>query len=103
MLVSTNTPKPAVKTVEPHPVIVTVDPPTVPPEILTVPPLGVLVEPIDDILTIVPAPLFTSGFAFGKLVSLAIGTNPPTSSTRSVTLASIAAVVAIKSSEDDQL
>ena len=33
---------------------------------------------------------------FGKLVSFAIGTKPPTSSTRSVTLASIAPVVAIK-------
>ena len=103
VVVSTRTPKPAVKTVEPHPVIVTVDPPTVPPEILTVPPLGVLVEPIDDILTIVPAPLLTSGFALGKLVSFAIGTNPPTSSTKSITLASIAAVVAIKASDPDQV
>ena len=103
VVVSTSTPNPAVKTVEPHPVIVTVDPPTVPPEILTVPVLGVLVDPIDDTLTIVPAPLFTSGFAFGKLVSFAIGTKPPTSSTKSITLASIAAVVAIKASEADQV
>jgi len=42
--------------------------------------------------------LFTSGLAVGKLVSLAIGTKPPTSSTRSIILASIAAVVATLSS-----
>ena len=47
------------------------------------------------ILTIVPAPLFTSGLAVGKLVSLAIGTKPPTSSTKSIILSLIAAVVAI--------
>jgi len=52
--------------------------------------------------TIVPAPSFTSGFVFGKLVSFAIGKKPPTSSTRSITLALIAAVVAIKSSLLDQ-
>ena len=46
-------------------------------------------------LTKVPAPLFISGFALGKLSSFAIGTKPPTSSTRSIILASIAAVVAI--------
>ena len=51
------------------------------------------------ILTIVPAPSFTSGLAFGKLVSFAIGTNPPTSSTRSIILADIAAVVATLVSE----
>ena len=45
-------------------------------------------------LTRVPAPLFISGLAIGKLVSFAIGTKPPTSSTRSTILASIAAVVA---------
>ena len=55
------------------------------------------------ILTIVPTPLLTSGFAFGKLVSLAIGTKPPTSSTKSITLASIAAVVAILALSDDQV
>ena len=44
--------------------------------------------------TRVPAPLFTSGLAVGKDVSLAIGTKPPTSSTKSIILASIAAVVA---------
>jgi hypothetical protein len=53
--------------------------------------------------TIVPAPSFTSGFVFGKFVSLDIGKNPPTSSTKSITLASIAAVVAIKESEPDQV
>ena len=42
----------------------------------------------------VPAPLLTSGLALGKDVSFAIGTKPPTSSTRSVIRASIAAVVA---------
>ena len=47
------------------------------------------------ILTRVPVPLFTSGLALGKLVSLAIGTKPPTSSTRSIILSLIAAVVAI--------
>ena len=48
------------------------------------------------ILTIVPAPLLTSGLAVGKDVSLAIGQNPPTSSTRSIILSLIAAVVAIE-------
>ena len=47
------------------------------------------------ILTIVPVPLFTSGLALGKLVSFAIGTKPPTSSTKSIILSLIAAVVAI--------
>ncbi len=103
MLVSTNTPKPEVKTVEPHPVIVTVDPPTVPLAIVTVPELGVLVVAISFIDTIVPAPSFTSGFVFGKLVSFSIGKKPPTSSTRSITLASIAAVVAIKLSDADKI
>ena len=54
-------------------------------------------------LTIVPAPSFKSGFVFGKLVSFVIATKPPTSSTKSITLASIAAVVAILSSEADQV
>ena len=48
--------------------------------------------------TIVPPfaePLvFISGLDVGKLVSFAIGTKPPTSSTRSIIRASIAAVVA---------
>ena len=50
----------------------------------------------DLILTKVPSPagLFISGFVLGKLSSFAIGTKPPTSSTRSIILASIAAVVA---------
>ena len=47
------------------------------------------------ILTRVPVPLLTSGLALGKDVSLAIGTKPPTSSTRSIILSFIAAVVAI--------
>ena len=47
------------------------------------------------ILTKVPAPSLTSGLAFGKLVSFAIGTKPPTSSTKSTIRASIAPVVAI--------
>ena len=51
------------------------------------------------ILTIVPAPLFTSGLALGKLVSFAIGTNPPTSSTKSIILFDTAAVVATLVSE----
>ena len=46
------------------------------------------------ILTSVPAPLLTSGLVVGKWFSLAIGTKPPTSSTKSVMLASIAEVVA---------
>ena len=51
--------------------------------------------------TIVPpvAGLFMSGLVVGKLVSLAIGTKPPTSSTSSMTLKSIAPVVATKASE----
>jgi hypothetical protein len=47
------------------------------------------------ILTIVPDPLLTSGLAVGKEVSFAIGQNPPTSSTRSIILSLMAAVVAI--------
>ena len=47
------------------------------------------------ILTRVPEPLLTSGLALGKDVSFAIGTNPPTSSTKSTILSSIAAVEAI--------
>ena len=55
------------------------------------------------ILTKVPAPLFISGLALGKLSSFAIGTKPPTSSTRSITLASIAAVVATLLSAEVQV
>ena len=40
-------------------------------------------------------PLLTSGLEVGKDVSLAMGTKPPTSSTRSIILSLIAAVVAI--------
>ena len=54
-------------------------------------------------LTKVPAPLFMSGFAAGNDVSFAIGTKPPTSSTRSVIRASIAAVVAILLSAADHV
>ena len=36
-----------------------------------------------------------SGLVLGKLVSFAMGTKPPTSSTRSIILSLIAAVVAI--------
>ena len=70
--------------------------------IVTVPLEGVLVVPISLILRRVPAPLLTSGLAVGKFVSLAIGTKPPTSSTKSVILASIAAVVATLLSLEDQ-
>lgn len=58
--------------------------------------MGVRDVPISLILTIVPpvAGLFISGFVAGKAVSLAIGTNPPTSSTKSMMRASIAFVVA---------
>lgn len=94
---STKIPKPAAKVAPlPQPFKVTVDPPTVPFEIVTTPdPLAVWELASASTLTIVPTPLFTSGFVFGKLVSFAIGTKPPTSSTKSITLASIAAVVAI--------
>ena len=54
-------------------------------------------------LTRVPAPLLTSGLVFGKEVSFAIGTKPPTSWTIVVTLLSIALVVAILLSASDQL
>ena len=57
--------------------------------------------------TIVPLfaePLvFMSGLVVGKLVSFAIGTKPPTSSTSSITRKSIAAVVATLSSVLDQV
>jgi len=74
--------------------MVTAEFPTVPFDIAIIPlPLEVRLL-AKGTLTRVPAPLFTSGLAFGKLVSFAIGTKPPTSSTRSTILASIAAVVA---------
>ena len=59
------------------------------------PVLGVRVLAIALIDTRVPLPLLTSGLAVGKLVSFAIGTKPPTSSTKSIILSLIAAVVAI--------
>ena len=102
VVVSTSTPNPAVKTVVPQLLIVTVFDPC-PLAIVTVPDDGVLVVDISLIDTIVPAPSFTSGLAAGKLVSFAIATNPPTSSTKSITLASIAAVVAILLLSDDQV
>jgi len=77
-------------------VIVTVEFPTVPLDILITPiPLEVRLLDRLATLTSVPAPLFTSGLALGKLVSFAIGTKPPTSSTKSIILASMAAVVAL--------
>ena len=63
--------------------------------IVTVVPLGAKLVEAALTETIVPAPPFTSGLAAGKLVSFAIGTNPPTSSTKSIILSLIAAVVAI--------
>ena len=53
--------------------------------------------------TTVPRPLFKSGSVAGKDVSLATGTNPPTSSIKSIILASIAAVVATLESRPDQV
>jgi hypothetical protein len=76
------------------PLMVTVEPPIVPLAIVATP------DPFETRLelrvkeTRVPVPLFTSGLALGKDVSLSIGTKPPTSSTRSTIRASIAAVVA---------
>ena len=78
------------------PVMVTVELPTVPLVIVATPdPLEVmlLLRALIDIR--VPAPLLTSGLALGKDVSFAIGTKPPTSSTRSIILSLIAAVVAM--------
>ena len=63
--------------------------------IVTVPLLGVRVLDIALTDTRVPLPLLTSGLAVGKDVSFAIGTKPPTSSTKSIILSLIAAVVAI--------
>ena len=50
-----------------------------------------------------PLPLLISGLAVGKEVSFAKGTNPPVSSSRSIILASIAAVVATCASELDHV
>jgi hypothetical protein len=86
------------------PLITTVLPPTVPLPIETTPdPSEVKFCDNDLILTKVPAPLFISGFVSGKLSSFAIGTKPPTSSTRSIILASIAAVVATLLSAEVQV
>ena len=72
-------------------------------EMETEPPLGVWVLASSLTLTRVPAPLLTSGLAAGKEVSFAIGTKPPTSSTKSVILASIALVVATLLSDASQV
>ena len=56
--------------------------------------LGVKVVDTAAILRIAACPVEPCGFEVGKLVSLAIAVNPPTSSIRSITLASIAPVVA---------
>ena len=77
------------------PVIITGNPLPLPFAIVTVVPLGAKLVDAAATETIVPVPLFTSGLDVGKLVSLAIGTKPPTSSTRSIILSLIAAVVAI--------
>ena len=83
------------RVVEPQPVIVTVLPLPAPFAMVTEPPEGVRVLPMDRMLSKVPAPLLTSGLAVGKEVSFAIGTKPPTSSTKSTIRSSIAAVEAI--------
>ena len=76
--------------------MVTVELPTVPLAIVATPdPLEVrlLLRALID--TRVPVPSLTSGLVLGKDVSFAIGTKPPTSSTRSIILSLIAAVVAM--------
>ena len=93
-MVSTKNPKPE-GIVAVTPVISTCNPLPLPFAIVTVVPLGTKLVDAADTETIVPAPSFTSGLDVGKLVSLAIGTKPPTSSTRSIILSLIAAVVAI--------
>ena len=93
VVVSTKNPKPEAMA-DGTPVIVTVLPDPAPFAIVTVVPLGVKVVDAALTDTIVPAPLLTSGLAVGKLVSFAIATKPPTSSTKSIIRASIAAVVA---------
>ena len=62
--------------------------------IVTVPELGVRLVDTALTETTVPLPLLISGLVVGKEVSFAKGTKPPTSSRRSIILASIAAVVA---------
>ena len=101
-MVSTINPKPC-GIVAVTPVIVTVLPVPAPLGIVRVPELGVNAEAtvLTDIR--VPAPLFTSGLVAGKEASFCIGTKPPTSSTKSIILASIAAVVATLSSAADHV
>ena len=89
--------------VEVTPVNVTVLPVPAPFAIVTVPLLGTKFVDAALTETIVPVPLFTSGLAVGKLVSFAIGANPPTSSTRSIIRKSIAPVVAILESLPDHV
>jgi hypothetical protein len=87
-VVSTKIPKPAAKVAPlPHPFNTTVVFPTVPLDIDITPELfAVWLDPNVVTLTIVPVPLLTSGLALGKLVSFATGTNPPTSSTKSISI-----------------
>ena len=94
VVVSTKNPKPE-GIVADTPVITTGNPLPLPFAIVTVVPLGAKLVEAAATDTIVPVPPLTSGLAVGKLVSLAIGTKPPTSSTRSIILSLIAAVVAI--------
>ena len=70
---------------------------------VTVVPLGTKSVEADWIETIVPVPLFISGLLEGKYVSCKIGTNPPTSSIKSITRKSIAPVVAIFASLPDHV
>ena len=70
-----------------NPLIVTVFPDPAPLEIVATPlPLETKLLAKALILTIVPAPSLMSGLVVGKLVSLAIGVNPPTSVTTSTIL-----------------
>ncbi len=73
VVVSTITPNPAGKTVEPHPLIITSFPVPAPSVIVTDPLEGVRAVEISLILIRVPAPLFTSILTLGKLVSFGIG------------------------------
>jgi len=84
--------------------MVTVELPTVPLAIVATPdPLETKLLARACILTIVPVPFSGSGLAFGKDVSFAIGTKPPTSSTKSRIRALIAPVVAILVSPELQV
>ena len=88
VVVSTNTPNPAA-IVDPavKPFIVTVFPVPAPFAIVATPlPLATRLAAKALTLTIVPAPSLMSGLVAGKLVSLAIGVNPPTSVTSSTIL-----------------